>query len=286
MSTESKIKFGPAGNSDSFYAQGLSGTENTATWLKDRNLDSFEYSFGRGINMGDAKAVQIRETFKSNEIEISFHAPYYINFCNENAEEILKSCQYIIDSVKMCLKIGGRRVVFHTGAIQKDDRAKACSRTFRNLEILIKMLDEQNLKDIYICPETMGKINQMGTLEEVIEICKMDGRFIPCIDFGHLNAREKGSLKTVKDFDCVIEKMLKEIPQKAKIFHAHFSKIQYGEQGEIKHLTFEDNFYGPDPELLIQSFKNFDVAPYVICESKGTQAEDAMFLKSLYFKKV
>lgn len=128
----------------------------------------------------------------------------------------------------------------------------------------------------------MGKLSQIGTLEEVIEICKMDGRFIPCIDFGHLNCREKGCLKTVKDFDNVINKLFKEIPDKAKIFHAHFSKVQYGALGEIRHLTFSDIVYGPSPEYFIESLKNFDVKPYIICESDGVQAEDAMYLKALY----
>lgn len=283
MSEVSKIKFGSAGNSDSFYALGLKGTENTALWLKERNLDAFEYSFGRGINMGEEKAQKIGDAFKANQIEISFHAPYYINFCSDTKEDILKSCNYIIESVKMCLKIGGKRVVFHPGASMNNERAEAVARTYKNIETLIKKLDAENLKDIYICPETMGKINQIGTLEEIIQICKMDERFIPCIDFGHLNARGKGALKTVKDFDAVIEKLLKDIPKKAKVFHAHFSKIQFGDSGEIRHLTFEDKNFGPLPEFLIESFKNFDIAPYVICESKGTQAEDAMYLKALYF---
>ena len=277
-----KVKFGPAGNSASFYAQGLSGTENTAGWLKPKNLDLFEYSFGRGINMGDVKAEKIRNAFLECDIEISAHAPYYINFANPDHEEILKSCRYVTDSLEMCIKMGGKRVVFHTGAVKNESKAQAFSQTLKNLELLIKALDNKKLNEIYVCPETMGRLSQIGSLEEIIEICKLDRRFIPCIDFGHLNSREKGCLKTVKDFDDVIEKLLKEIPEKTKIMHVHFSKIQYGASGEIRHLTFEDNVYGPDPALLIESFKHFDIMPHVICESAGTQAEDAIYMKKLY----
>jgi len=277
-----KIKFGPAGNSASFYAEGLKGTENTAAWLKLRGLTAFEYSFGHGINMGEAKAKAIRKAFFDCGIEISAHAPYYINFANESEEEINNSCRYLTDSIEKLITMGGKRVVFHTAAMGKETRAEVFNRTLKNLEILIKRLDEKNLNDVYVCPETMGRISQIGSLEEIIEICKMDRRFIPCIDFGHINSREKGCLNSVRDFNNIIEKLLKEIPDKAGIFHAHFSKIQYGPQGEIRHLNFDDTKYGPNPDYFIEALKNFDISPYVICESKETQGEDALYMKTLY----
>lgn len=282
--TVNKIKFGPAGNSASFYAEGLSGTENTAAWLKLRGLNAFEYSFGRGVNMGDAKAAAIKNAFNECNIEISAHAPYYINFANPSEEEIVKSCSYLTDSLEKLVTMGGKRIVFHTAAVCKQNRAEAFSLTLKNLEVLIRSLNNKKLFDVCVCPETMGKYSQIGTLEEVIEICSLDKRFIPCIDFGHLNSRGQGSLKTVKDFDNVIEKLLKEMPDKAKIFHAHFSKIQYGSTGEIRHLNFEDTKYGPSPDFFVESLKKFDITPYIICESANTQAEDALYLKALYEK--
>ena len=69
---------------------------------------------------------------------------------------------------------------------------------------------------------------------------------------------------------------------RVKHFHAHFSKIMYGGKGEIKHLTFEDGVFGPEFEPLAVALKHLKLEPYVICESAGTQAEDAREMKRIY----
>ena len=80
------IKFGPSGNSESFYAMGYKHTEQAAKYVRDFGLDCFEYSFGRGVNMSEAKAVSIGEAFREEGVEISVHAPYFINFANPAVE--------------------------------------------------------------------------------------------------------------------------------------------------------------------------------------------------------
>ena len=69
------IKFGPSGNSESFYAQGYSHTEQSAKFVRDMGLDCFEYSFGRGVRMSEGKAISIGEAFAAQQVEISVHAP-------------------------------------------------------------------------------------------------------------------------------------------------------------------------------------------------------------------
>ena len=67
-----------------------------------------------------------------------------------------------------------------------------------------------------------------------------------------------------------------------KSFHSHFSKIEYTDGGEKRHLTFEDTVYGPDYELLMKAIYDLGVTPVIICESDGTQAEDALAMKNAY----
>ena len=100
------IKFGPSGNSESFYAQGYAHTEQAAKYVKEMGLDCFEYSFGRGVRMTEAKAISIGEAFRNEGIEISVHAPYYINFANPSDENAAKSYGYVLDSGK-ALKLMG-----------------------------------------------------------------------------------------------------------------------------------------------------------------------------------
>ncbi|MBQ8283957.1 MAG: TIM barrel protein [Clostridia bacterium] len=277
------IKFGPSGNCESFYAEGYSHTEEAAAFVKKRGLDCFEYSFGRGVRMSEEKAISIGEAFAKEEIEISAHAPYFVNFANPDDEMAAKSYGYVLDSGKMLKLMGGKRVVFHPAAQGKASREEAVSLTEERLKILRDYIYLNDMQDMKFCPETMGKLAQIGTVEEITRFCKIDPVYVPCIDFGHINAREQGSLKTVVDYKSRLEYMIGELGfEKMKHFHMHFSKIMYSAKGEIKHLTFEDSVYGPEFEPLAVALKELSLQPYIVSESAGTQAEDAAYMKKVY----
>ena len=277
------IQFGPSGNSESFYAQGYSHTEESAKFVKDMGLDCFEYSFGRGVRMTDAKAVSIGKAFKEQGIEISVHAPYYINFANPEAENAEKSYNYVLESGRVLKLMGGKRCVFHSATQGKMERQAAVSLTEERLKVLRDRIYEAGLSDLYFCPETMGKIAQIGTLEEIVRFCRIDPVYLPAVDFGHLNAREQGSLKTVEDYKSRLEYMISELGyERVKHFHVHFSKIQYSEKGEVRHLTLEDMIYGPEFSPLAVALKELKLEPYIVSESAGTQVEDALAMKRMY----
>jgi deoxyribonuclease-4 len=129
----------------------------------------------------------------------------------------------------------------------------------------------------------MGKIGQIGTVEEIVRFCKIDKIYTPAVDFGHINARECGSLKTENDFLERLEYMVSELGfERMKNFHVHFSKIEYSAKGEVRHLTFEDDHYGPDPKHFIGAVKKLGLEPFVVCESAGTQDVDAAIMKNIY----
>ena len=277
------IQFGPSGNSESFYAKGYSHTEEAAKYVKDMGLDCFEYSFGRGVRMTDAKAASIGNAFKEQGIEISVHAPYYINFANPEEENAEKSYNYVLESGRVLKLMGGKRCVFHSATQGKMEREAAVSLTEERLKILRDRIYEAGLDDLYFCPETMGKIAQIGTLEEIVRFCKIDPIYLPAVDFGHLNAREQGSLKTVEDYKSRLAYMIAELGyERVKHFHVHFSKIQYSEKGEVRHLTLEDTVYGPEFMPLAVALKELKLEPYIVSESAGTQAEDALAMKHMY----
>ncbi len=215
---------------------------------------------------------------------ISAHAPYFINFANPDEEMVEKSYGYVLDTAKVLKQMGGRRVVFHPAAQGKATREEAVALTQNRLRILRDMIYEQGLQDMIFCPETMGKLAQIGTLEEIVRFCKIDPVYTPCIDFGHINAREQGSLKTAADYKVRLQYMIDELGlDRVKHFHVHFSKIMYSAKGEVKHLTFADDVYGPEFPPLAQALKELSLQPYIVSESAGTQAEDAENMKKVYF---
>ena len=277
------IKFGPSGNSASFYTMGYKHTVQAPEYLCKFGLDCFEYSFGRGIMLSESKAEEIGAEFEEKGKEISVHAPYFINFANPDDEAAQKSYNYVLNSAKFLKLFGGKRLVFHPAAQGKATRESAVALTADRLKVLRDYVYLNNLEDLYYCPETMGKLAQIGTLEEIVELCKIDKIYLPAVDFGHINAREQGSLKTVEDYKSRLEYMIAELGyERVKHFHVHFSKIMYGGKGEIKHLTFEDDKYGPEFEPLAIALKQLKLEPYVVSESDGTQAEDAAAMKEIY----
>lgn len=277
------IKFGPSGNSLRFYQEGYKSTVDAPFWLANQGLNIYEYSFGRGINISDAKANEIAQKAVENGVEITVHAPYYINLANPSDEMAEKSYQYIINSALKARAFGGKRIVFHPSTVGKMTREEAVALTQKRMEILAGLIVKNNLDDMIFCPETMGKINQIGTVEEVTEFCKVADFFIPTVDFGHINARTQGSLVTQEDYEKLIVHIIENLGfERAKNLHVHFSKIQYSTGGEVRHLTFADNIYGPDFEPLARAFKKYNMEPYIICESDGTQADDAIEMKRIY----
>jgi deoxyribonuclease-4 len=248
-------------------------------------LDCFEYSFGRGVRITEGKAISIGEAFKEQGIEISVHAPYFVNYANPDDEMAAKSYGYVLDSANACKLMGGKRVVFHPAAQGKMKREEAVDLTVERIKVLRDYIYLNNLEDMIFCPETMGKLAQIGTVEEVVKFCEVDPVFTPCVDFGHINAREQGSLKSVADYKSRLEYMIEKLGfERMKNFHVHFSKIMYSAKGEIKHLTFEDSLYGPEFEPLALALKDLRLEPYIVSESAGTQIEDAKAMKDIYNK--
>ncbi len=278
------IKFGPSGNSIAFTLSGMQKSEQSAVWVKNLGLDCFEYSFGRGVALSDERALSIGKAFKDAGVEISVHAPYYVNFSNPEQDKVENSYNYILDSARKLCLMGGKRVVFHPASQGKMKREDAVNLCIERLKVLKDKIISEGLDNLYFCPETMGKHGQIGTIEEITEFCSLADFYIPTVDFGHVNARECGSLKTFDDYYSRLKYMIDKLGyEKMKNFHVHFSKIEYSAKGEIRHLTFEDQRYGPDYIPFLQAICKLKLEPYVICESAGTQDEDALTLKQAYY---
>ena len=274
-------KFGPGGNSEIFYASGFKSTVDAPAFLRDYGLDAYEYEAGNGLRTSDATLSAIGKAAKENSIAMSLHTPYFISLSNPEPEKMQAACNYIKQSIRAAELLGAVTVVIHCGGVAKMTRAEGMQNSMRTLSMLMEDIGHS---DVHLGLETMGKINQLGTLDEVITLCKLDECFYPVVDFGHLNARHLGGYFTDVDsyrrvFSTVAEKLSDD---KAKNMHCHFSKIEFTDKGEKKHLTFSDTLYGPDFEPLMEAIAIDKLSPTIICESAGTMAEDALAMKKYY----
>lgn len=277
------VKFGPAGNCETFYAAGHKRTLEAPKWLYELGLTHYEYSFGKGILLNDDTASQIGEEFKKYSISVSVHAPYYINFACVSEEQAEKNHDYVLKSIHKLRLLGGNRLIVHPASLGKMTREEAVDLTKKRLERLSEILKENDCDDILICLETMGKQAQIGSVQEVLDFCKIADNYIPTFDFGHINSITQGSLKTKEDYMNILTLAIKELGiDKIKHCHMHFSKIEYGAKGEIKHLTLEDEMFGPEFEPLAEAIKELNLEPIIVCESHGVMAQDALKLKNIF----
>ncbi|MCL2096459.1 MAG: TIM barrel protein [Oscillospiraceae bacterium] len=277
--------FGSGGNPKSFYDEGHKETAGIFKWLKEKNIDSYEYQAGNGLNAGPASLKNAGEEAAANNILLSLHAPYYISIASGDDDIIARSISNIVRSIDSASAMGAYMLVIHSGSLGKYTRERALDRAKSTIYRVLNIIYRDNKTSVRVGLETMGKQNQLGTLDEVIELCRLDGILYPAVDFGHLNARGKSErFKTPGDYLRVFDKIGEKLTdEKAKYMHCHFSKIEYTQKGERKHLTFEDKIFGPEFEPLAKVLAENKLYPNIICESDGTMDIDASYMKETYF---
>ena len=275
-------RFGTAGLSDSYRVRSFD-PQAMAEYTASFGLTAFEYQCGRGVRLGLDKAAALKEAFDAKGITFSVHAPYYISMSSLEEDKRLNSVNYLLQSCALVKALGGRRVIFHAGSCGKQSREAALEKALDTMRRAVAALDEAGFEDMTLCPETMGKVGQLGTLDEVLTLCGVDSRITPCIDFGHLNARTLGGIQTKADYAAILDRMAEVLgDDRARQFHVHFSRIEYSAGGEKRHWTFADTQFGPEPQPLMELLAERQLTPVVICESAGTQAEDAQTMQQMY----
>jgi len=276
------IKFGPAGSSLSFYEEGLKSSLQMPGWLEKKGLNAYEYQCNKGVKISEKTASDLGNKAKEHGISLSIHAPYYINMSSIDPEKRENSKNYILQTMRAAKWMGATRIAVHPGACTGLDRADCTQWAIEVLKKTLVEAEAEGLDGIMICPELMGKENQLGNLDEVIEMSRIDDRISPTIDFGHLNARTLGWLKSRAEYAEVLDRLVNGIGwDKVKYLHCHFSRIEYTAKGEKKHHTYADTEFGPDFEPLAEEIVKRGMEPTIICESNGTQTEDSIIFRDI-----
>lgn len=221
-------------------------------------ISACEIAFTYGVYIKEEQdAISIGKKAKELEISLSIHAPYWINLNSSEKSKIEKSKYYLLDCLRVGSLLGATHVVFHAGFYGKGDRKEAYEAIRDNI---IDILEKAKKKGYTskLAPETMGKVNVFGSIEEISNLVKDTGCSF-CIDFAHILAREK---------DYCFEKVESFFPQSE--WHVHFSGIEYGEKGERKHLKMKESEW---KTLFSNIPKNKKIT--IICESPD-QVSDAV----------
>lgn len=269
---------------------------NIFTWIKEIGLDGIELQCTYGIRMKEEQALLYKNLAKENNLILTMHAPYYISLASKKEEVVERSKLEIKKAFDLAKQLGVSRIIFHPGAgygTSKEDRENGLERLIKALNDIKDDLDRENIK---IYPEVGGKINQLGSLDEIIKICKNVDYARPCIDLAHLHARELGSMTSKDKIIEVLKKIEKELGRKIlEETHFHVYPVDYSSSGEKVHKAFGDKNdspqlslfdseeYMPKAEDYISAIKEMNLSPITICEAHNTQDIGAKIMKDLYY---
>jgi len=247
--------------------------------VKELGLDAMELEFVRGVRMSDDMAYKVRNVSEAAKIVLTAHAPYYINLNSPDKSKVEASINRILDTARVAFKAGGWSIVFHPAYYGKDSAEVVYDRVKEALKRVIKTLKDEGI-EIWVRPETSGAVAEFGTLEEVVKLSQEIENVLPCVDFAHIHARNKGKYNSYDEFTRIFEYLEKELGKEVlKNMHMHFSGIEYGDKGEIKHLNLEESDF--KYKELAKALKDYSIEGVIISESPNIEG-DAMLLKRIY----
>jgi len=269
-----KIRLGPAGNCISAEEKGTTGSLKRIVKL---GLEAQEIEFVRNVYMSNKMAKEVGKVAKELKIELSVHAPYYINLSSSEKIKIKASKKRILDSLERGNLMGATVVVVHAGYYGKN-KEKSSEMIFDACKDLTSIIKKKGWKTL-LGLETTGKQGQWGTLDEIINLCRKLKYVIPCIDFAHLYARQGGQINYKEVFNKL--KVLK-----LKKYHCHFSGIKYslvriGDGNERYHLQMKEA--GPDFKELAKEILKRKLDITIISESPILE-QDSLLMKKIFEK--
>jgi len=247
--------------------------------LKSMDLDGMELEFVHGVRMSDETRKQVNQMRVEKNLILTAHCPFYINLNSPEEEKIEASINRIIETATAAKDTGAFSITYHAAYYMGADKETVYQKVKKANEIISAALKNENV-EVWIRPETTGKVTQWGDVDEIVRLSKEFDNVLPCIDFSHLHARSGGSYNTYDEFSKIFETIGNELGETAlKNFHAHLAGIKYTDKGERCHLNLEES--DMNYKDLLRAFKAFDVKGAVTCESPNIET-DTKILKEYY----
>lgn len=248
--------------------------------LKDMELDGLEVEFVHGVRMSDDTRKYLKQISQEQGFILTSHGPFYINLNSKEEEKVEASVQRIIETAQAANDFGGYSITYHAAFYMGGEKETVYRQVKKQTAKIIEALQKEKI-DVWIRPETTGKATQWGDYEEIIRLSKEFEQVLPCVDFSHVHARTAGEYNTYDEFCLILDRISKELGQKAiDNFHAHLAGIDYTSKGEKRHLILQDS--DMNYKDLLKALKSFGVKGALVCESPNIET-DTKILRDYYY---
>lgn len=260
--------FAPFGNTEYFFKKGYNSSLEMPSYLAETDLNGYEYSLEEGIHISDDSCEILKNESKKHGISLSVYSGKFFNSLN--------------DCVTVAEKIGADRVIVPLGNCAVTSRKEVYNNELSKMKNAL--LESDN---VYICPELMGLIHDLGTFEELLNLSSEDERFIPAINFPNLFSRNIG-----KQIDCdaaiamfkKVEKVLGR--ERANKIHIYLSDVEYTNQGYKKYKDFSNDDNRFDYKPILEAVKKMRLTPFIVCRSPYNCYNEAIMLKNYYINEI
>ena len=278
-----RARFGPAGVPPIFRILGAQSFD-VPRLLREEGLDAFEYQavrWGQKPQMKQEDAERLGSEARKNDVLLSMHGSYYVNLSGKK-EVVEASKRRLVACATAARWMGAYVVVFHMGFYGRVEKSYAFKNCIAALKDIVATMNSLGIGNVKLGPETMGRVFQVGSLDEILTICEEVEQTQLVIDWSHLHARHQGRFRKVEDFRAVVEEVERRLgTEAARNMHCHFSKIEYTDKGERRHHVLDEARHGPDFQMLAEVIAEFKMRPVMICETPFLDV-DAVKMRDMF----
>jgi deoxyribonuclease IV len=254
--------------------------DEAVSLLQERGFTACEIDFEGKFWMDYPWAERFGELARDADIVLSVHAPI-AGFMGhaERGKKLNMAVGMLDHSAGIAVAAGAEVVVFHPGFLLNRTREEAIDSVVEQLGELRTRL-EQKSRAVPFGIEVMGRVRDLGSLDDVLEVSSRLGWVRPVVDFAHMHATSDGAFTDVDSFASALEAVDGVLEPDAP-FHIHFSDIAYANRNETKHLSYGEGTLRAEP--LRDALARFTRPATVISESPdeaSTQEIGAVLLGS------
>jgi deoxyribonuclease IV len=221
--------------------------EGAIDLLRERGYAACEIDFESGFWMDYPFAERLGELAHAHEIALSVHAPLFgfMGHVEPSGRKFSSAVGALDRSAGIAAASGAELVVFHPGFLLERPRETALDAVVEQLGTLRERLEGKG-RAVPFGVEVMGRVRDLGSLDDVLEISRRAGWVRPVLDFAHMHATSDGAFTEVEPFATALE-ATDELLEPGTPFHIHFSDIAFANRNETKHLPYGEGTLRAEP---------------------------------------
>jgi deoxyribonuclease-4 len=248
--------------------------ESAMELLLERGYGACEIDFESGFWMDYDFAERLGELAREHDVALSVHAPLFgfMGHVEPSGRKWSSAVGALDRSAGIAARSGAEVVVFHPGFLLERTREAAIDAVVEQLGTLRERLVAKG-RGVPFGVEVMGRVRDLGSLDDVLEISRRTGWVRPVLDFAHMHATSDGGYVGVEPFAAALE-AVDALLEPGVPFHIHFSDIAFANRNETKHLPYGEGTLRAEP--LREALERFDRPATVISESPDERSNQAI----------